>query len=290
MVEANRIQMWRNWAQLGVDHYSGLFEMVEKGGERAGVLKLFLLLGQKGIYLVKFNAKNKSLEQQVLTDELTLDVDLAEKLMRDAQIESLWADMMGTCGALGFDTVLIIVGAATAGAGGMAMIGWKVASAGINAIKCAMAWDAYESTKAGLPVFKATAAGKLMAITADIADIAVTGRMLSLSFGSAKRAMGLVRNDSLKYGRNIAEAVLLREGAKIGLVHLPNMVLKSANLLDSAKTLSANELTAVLQKACDRSTSTPYFDPWMDFEQSFQPFFDLTLPSYWLPSDWNSLK
>jgi hypothetical protein len=254
--------------------------MVEASSERAAAVKIFLLLGQKGVYLLTFRLKTGALEHTRIAGGIQDDARQAEKLRREALLEARWAEVIGACGPLAFDLLLVGVGVATSAGGGWAVILARAPDILVGAAQCYVVYEAYSAAQAGRTAWAETSAGRAFVTTVDAVDVVLTSTHLVKSVGKFTQAAKLLQRDTVHFGRDVAEAVAWREGAKIALVHLPGLVLNSANLLASARTLTAAEVEQALRPLLFAPLPLPVLGPLADFHRLLGRYL-LPASPYW---------
>jgi hypothetical protein len=279
-----RVEPWKGMADLAIDHYSGLFEMIEQARGPHGAAKVFLLLGQKGVYLVRYHVKSRGLEQQRIADAMSPELGAWRwEAQRESENEVRWAEAFSTCAGLGVDIVILLVGVATGGVGGGALIVWKLAELGPSAIKCTMAYQAWSASVNQRPAWKDSTMGQVVFIAAEVADLGLTTRKIYQGVDRLRRVATWGERFERPAARHLAEAVQWHEGARLALVHLPNLTLKGANLMSLPRTLNSSQLANEIARAADQTEFTPTTLPFLWPVDEVRRWSGLTTDAWNLP-------
>lgn len=282
-----RFEQWKGTAELAIDHYSGLFEMVEQAGAPQGAFKVFLLLGQKGVYLVRYHLKNQALEQQRIADALPADgVASPLEAQQAAANEVRWAEAFSSCTGLGVDIVILLVGVAAGGVGGGALIVWKLAELGPSAVKCTLAYQAWSAGIDQRAAWKDSSVGQVLWVAADVADIGLTTRKIYQGVDRLRRVASWGERFNRPAARYVAEAVQWHEGARLALVHLPNLALKGANLFALPRTLDSRRLAEEIHLAAGAKVNGLAAPPLFSPLEEVRRWSGLSAESFELPFYW----
>lgn len=227
-----RAAQFEDVSKLAIGRVKGLFEFAELGATRAGSARLFLLAAESGLYFAKFMLQERRLE---LASAPNIGPS-AEEQRRQTQIREAKVELIVSCGLATITTV----GSLAAGAptGGLA---WTItfAQGFIAWTECGLAVEKYRKLRDGKTPWVETKSGQVVNFVVKGADWLLVTKELghAVTAGLGKRAIAGISDD-------IARPYAW---TKTVMVHLPEFVLKTDNLLTAGKTIeNRDELLEVM--------------------------------------------
>lgn len=225
---ASTHSLYRDVSKFGHDQITALYELVEAAAPtaRSGTARLFLGVGAIGFYIVKMGLDGAAVEISRKGTSAELVAQLQLRHERAAKKTQAAAAVLGECGGT------LIVAALGVLTGPLA--GLLIASAMIGTAKCLIALDRARHAWQGTKSLFDSSDGKVVELVIDVADLGVAVGTAAKGVTKTLAVRALAGRGAALGHRAALGQIAANEIAKLVIVHVPGLVLKGENLVQTA--------------------------------------------------------